>query len=165
MEQDRRKFLATSLTLAVSPMFAPRSAWGANDRLAYAVIGTGGRGRYLSQNFQKLGAECVAVCDVYAPNVEKALVDAPGARSISIIANCCGRRGIDAVVIATPDHQHIPADAALDARKDVDPEKPMSKSWKRASRSWKPSAHEADRPSRDAAPQRRVAHQGQKARG
>ena len=56
MEQDRRKFLATSLTLAASPMFVPRSAWGANDRLSYGVIGAGGRGRYLSQNFQKLGA-------------------------------------------------------------------------------------------------------------
>jgi hypothetical protein len=43
MEPDRRKFLAQSLALA-APIFVPRSAWSANDRLAYGVIGTGGRG-------------------------------------------------------------------------------------------------------------------------
>ena len=37
-------------------MFVPRRAWGANDRLAYGLIGAGGRGRYLNSNFQKLGA-------------------------------------------------------------------------------------------------------------
>ena len=31
MEQDRRKFLTSALTAA--PMFVPRSAWGANDRM------------------------------------------------------------------------------------------------------------------------------------
>src|SRR6266850_86516 len=81
MEQDRRKFMARSLALAAAPLFIPRSAWGANDRLAYGVIGTGGRGRYLSRNFQKLGAQCVAVSDVYEPNLEKARADSPGATS------------------------------------------------------------------------------------
>src|SRR5258708_38268952 len=75
MEQDRRKFMARSVALAAAPMFVPRSAWGANDRLAYAVIGTGGRGRYISRNFQKLGAQCVAVSDAYRPNLEKARGD------------------------------------------------------------------------------------------
>ena len=38
-------------------------------------------------------------------------------------------RGVDAVVIATPDHQHYPnLLAALDAKKDVYLEKPMSHS-------------------------------------
>src|SRR5450432_3905754 len=59
MPQDRRQFLASALTAA--PLFVPRSAWGANDRLAYGLIGSGGRGRYLQGNFQKLGAECVAI--------------------------------------------------------------------------------------------------------
>ena len=68
MQQDRRKFLADSVKLtaaAAAPLFIPRSAWGANDRMAYGLIGAGGRGRYLSRNFQKLGAECVAVSEVY----------------------------------------------------------------------------------------------------
>src|SRR5690242_8179360 len=114
MEHDRRNFLKKSL-LAAAPMFVPRSAWGANDRLAYGVIGTGGRGRYLSKNFQKLGAECVAVCDVYEPNVGKALADSPGAKSYIDYHELLRQNGIDAVVIATPDHQHYPClQAALD---------------------------------------------------
>ena len=36
MSQDRRQFL--SAALAAAPMFVPRSAWGANDRLAYGLI-------------------------------------------------------------------------------------------------------------------------------
>src|SRR5579859_6585908 len=49
-------------------------------------------------------------------------------RATSITTSCCGN-GIDAVVIATPDHQHYPClQAALDAKKDVYLEKPMSHS-------------------------------------
>ena len=129
MERNRRKFISESLTLAIAPMFVPRSAWGANDRLAYGVIGSGGRGRYLSHNFQKLGAECVCVCDVYEPNLDKALADAPGAKKYVDYRDLLRQEGVDAVVIATPDHQHYPClQAALDAKKDVYLEKPMSHS-------------------------------------
>ena len=79
MEQDRRKFLASALA---APLFVPRSAWGANDRLAYGLIGAGGRGRYLNQNFQKLGAECVAVAEVYDSNTREALKDSPKAKGV-----------------------------------------------------------------------------------
>src|SRR5215510_12821259 len=108
MEQDRSNFLASSVALAAAPLFVPRSAWGANDRLAYGVIGTGGRGRYLSRNFQKLGAQCVAVADVYEPNLEKARNDAPGASGYVDYRELLRQSGVDAVVIATPDHQHFP---------------------------------------------------------
>ena len=40
MEQHRRQFLSTAL--AAAPMFVPRKAWGANDRLAYGLIGREG---------------------------------------------------------------------------------------------------------------------------
>ena len=78
MPQDRRQFLASALTAA--PLFVPRSAWGANDRLAYGLIGAGGRGRYLQGNFQKLGAECVAMAEVYEPNLQNALKTTPDAK-------------------------------------------------------------------------------------
>ena len=78
MPQDRRQFLTTALTAA--PLFVPRSAWGANDRLAYGLIGSGGRGRYLQGNFQKLGAECVAIAEVYEPNLQNALKTTPDAK-------------------------------------------------------------------------------------
>jgi predicted dehydrogenase len=125
MSQDRREFLAT----AVAPLFVPRSTWGANDRLAYGLIGAGGRGRYLNQHFQKLGAECVAVADVYEPNAQLALKDSPGAKTFVEYRDLLASPGLDAVVIATPDHHHCPMLlAALDAKKDVYLEKPMSHS-------------------------------------
>src|SRR5450756_1038454 len=78
MPQDRRQFLASALSAA--PLFVPRSAWGANDRLAYGLIGSGGRGRYLQGNFQRLGAECVAIAEVYEPNLQNALKTTPDAK-------------------------------------------------------------------------------------
>ena len=133
MKQDRRDFLSTAL--AAAPLFVPRSAWGANDRLAYGLIGAGGRGRYLSGNFQKLGAECVAVAEVYEPNLKNALTAAPNAKSYVDYHDLLAQSGLDAVVIATPDHQHAPnLMAALDAKKDVYLEKPMSHSIEESQR-------------------------------
>jgi predicted dehydrogenase len=132
MQQDRRKFLATA---AAAPLFVPRSAWGANDRLAYGLIGAGGRGRYLNQNFQKLGAECVAIAEVYEPNAQSALKDSPNAKTFVEYHELLAAPGVDAVVIASPDHQHCPMLlAALDAKKDVYLEKPMSHSLEESRR-------------------------------
>jgi len=126
MEQDRRRFLASAIA---APLFIPRSAWGANDRLAYGLIGAGGRGRYLNGNFQKLGAECVAIADVYEPNTQEALKQSPQAKTCVDYHDLLAQPGVDAVVVASPDHQHCPMlMAALDAKKDVYLEKPMSHS-------------------------------------
>src|SRR5256714_11058525 len=125
MSQDRRSFLAS--TLAAAPLFVPRSAFGANDRIAYGLIGSGGRGRYLQGNFQKLGAECVAIAEVYDLNRNTALKTTPDAKTYIDYHELLAQPGIDAVVVATPDHQHAPClYAALDAKKDVYLEKPMS---------------------------------------
>jgi predicted dehydrogenase len=133
MEQDRRQFLGTAL--AAAPLFIPRQAWGANDRIAYAVIGAGGRGRYLNRNFQRLGAQCVAIAEVYEPHMERALMDSPGARSYLDYHDLLAHSGIDAVIVATPDHQHCPCLlAALEAGKDVYLEKPMSHSLEESGR-------------------------------
>jgi predicted dehydrogenase len=93
------------------------------------LIGAGGRGRYLNRNFQKLGAECVAISEVYEPNLALGLKDAPDAKSYVDYHELLAQSGVDAVVIATPDHQHYPnLLSALDAKKDVYLEKPMSHS-------------------------------------
>ena len=127
MEQDRRKFMTRAL--AAAPLFVPRSAWGANDRLAFGLIGAGGRGRYLTQSFLKLGAECVAIAEVYEPNTKSALKLAPQAKTYVDCHELLQQPGVDAVVVATPDHQHCPnLLAALAAKKDVYLEKPMSHS-------------------------------------
>ncbi len=126
MDRDRRNFIASALA---APLFVPRGAFGANDRLAYGRIGAGGRGRYLNQNFQKLGAKCVAVAEVYEPYVQAALKDSPQAKIFVDYHELLAQPGIDAVVIASPDHQHAPMlFAALEAKKDVYLEKPMSHS-------------------------------------
>ena len=127
MSQDRRQFLAAALTAA--PLFVPRSAWGANDRITYGLIGSGGRGRYLQGNFQKLGAECVAIAEVYEPNLQNALKTTPNAKPYVEYHDLLAQEGVDTVVVATPDHQHAPClYAALAAKKDVYLEKPMSHS-------------------------------------
>ncbi len=127
MASNRRDFLKTAA--ATAPLFIPRSAWGANDRVAYGLIAAGGRGRYLNDKFQKLGAECVALCDVYEPNLEAARKQSPDAKTYVDYHELLEQQGIDAVVIASPDHHHCPMLlAALAAHKDVYQEKPLSKS-------------------------------------
>ena len=133
MRQDRRKFIKDSVTAtavaAAAPMFVPRSAWGANERLTYGLIGSGGRGRAVSKIFQQLGAQCVAVADVYEPSLQAGLKEAPGAKSYVDYKDLLGQSGIDMVLIATPDHQHYPnLIDSLAAKKDVYLEKPMSHS-------------------------------------
>jgi predicted dehydrogenase len=132
VKQNRRSFLAATMA---APMFVPRSAWGANDRVAYGLIGAGGRGRYLNQNFQKLGAECVAVAEVYEPHTQAALKDSPNAKSYVEYHDLLAQPGLDAVVVASPDHHHCPMLlAALAAKKDVYLEKPMSHSLEESRR-------------------------------
>jgi predicted dehydrogenase len=121
----RRTFLAG---LAAAPAFVPSSAFGANERITYACIATGGRGRYLMNKFNGQGAQCLAVCDVYEPYVEQAKQIAPDAKAYGDYRELLdAHKNVDAVIIASPDHQHFPMlQAALDAKKDVYLEKPLS---------------------------------------
>ena len=74
MEPNRRTFLQG---LAAAPLFIPSAVRGANDRPAFGIVGVGNRGQWLHQTFQKLGAQCVAVCDVYEPTLERARSESP----------------------------------------------------------------------------------------
>ncbi len=126
MSQNRRQFLAAA---TAAPLFIPQSAFGANDRISYALIAAGGRGRYVSRVFQKLGAQCVAICDVYEPHIELAKKDAPDAKVYGDYRELLAQeKSLDAVLIASPDHHHCPMlMAAVAAKKDVYAEKPLSK--------------------------------------
>jgi predicted dehydrogenase len=127
MPNSRRQFLQGSLAAAAAPLIVPRTAWGANDRLAYGLIGAGGRGQFVSKAFQSLGCQCVALCDVYEPRLQEAQKAAPDAKAYVDYNDLLGQPGIDFVLVATPDHQHCPnLLAALKAGKDVYLEKPMS---------------------------------------
>ena len=126
MSQNRRQFLTAA---AAAPLFIPQSAFGANDRISYALIAAGGRGRGVSRVFQKLGAQCVAICDVYEPHIELAKQDSPDAKVYGDYRELLAQeKSLDAVLIASPDHHHCPMlMAAVAAKKDVYAEKPLSK--------------------------------------
>ncbi len=127
MESDRRQFLAA---MTAAPLFVPKRAFGANDQPSYALIASGGRGRYLNGMFQKAGARPVAICDIYEPNLKKALEQAPDAKPYEDYRELLDKeKNIDFVVLAGPDHHHCPMLlAALAAGKDAYAEKPLSRS-------------------------------------
>ena len=74
------------------------------------------------------GAEFVAVADVYEPFTERAKEWAGGAAErYKDFRRLLERKDVDAVLIATPDHWHIPAAVlACQAGKDVYVEKPVT---------------------------------------
>ncbi len=123
MDPDRRGFLK-----GIAPLILPAAARGANDRPAFGAIGAGNRGRWLHQTLQKLGAQCVAVCDVYELFRDRAKSESPaGVRAYVNHKDLLAQKGIDFVMIATPDHHHCPMLLdALAAGKDVYIEKPLS---------------------------------------
>jgi predicted dehydrogenase len=151
----RRQFVKSALGAGValgaaSPtVFAQEKVQGANDRLQLAVIGVGGRGRYLLRWVMETGgqmvppapppwapppkppdprlaARVVAVCDVYEKRKREAQTFS-GADGTLDYRRVLDRKDVDAVIIATPDHWH--ARMALEAiarGKDVYLEKPVT---------------------------------------
>lgn len=89
-------------------------AIGANDRINLALIGCGGRGRYILQNMAKPcdpNIGLVAVCDIwkshlahYTGEAEKLFGTRP--KACADYHNVLEDADVDAVIIATPDHQH-----------------------------------------------------------
>ena len=100
----------------------------AGDRVRGAIIGAGGRGRYLTGEFKEIGVEMAAVCDVYEANLQAGLTAAStGAKPYGEYRRLLEDKSIDVVVIATPDHWHAQVTIdAVEAGKDVYVEKPMT---------------------------------------
>jgi hypothetical protein len=147
---NRRKFLqdscATTASLLLGPAVIPGSALGKNGsvppskRVALGHIGVGGQGGGLLGGFLGLPqGQSVAVCDPlrnrrdeqakrvedhYASERQKGSYK--GCTACHDFRELLAREDIDAVVIATPDHWHVPiALAAVRAGKDVYVEKPL----------------------------------------
>lgn len=116
---------AISLSLA-GP--STRQVLGANDRVRVGAIGTGRQALSNIKAFQKHGAEVVAVCDVYEPNLAKGKAQAgDGAASHKDFRRVLDDKTIDMVIVATPDHWHaLPMLMACQAGKDVFVEKPVA---------------------------------------
>jgi predicted dehydrogenase len=131
----RRRFLGVSLGATTGLLAgwrpAPASAIGANDRIRVGIIGTGGRARGLMRNLKDLpGQEIVSVSDVYEPRMlEAAEITGGRAAKVSDYRRILDDKGVDAVLIGTPDHWHKAMTIeAVAAGKDVYVEKPVSHS-------------------------------------
>jgi len=101
---------------------------GANDKVRLGAIGVGERGRSDMGKFQTAGgADVVAVCDIYADQIDKAKSKAPQATSYTDHRKLLEQKDLDVVLIATPDHWHTQVTIdALNAGKDVYVEKPLT---------------------------------------
>ncbi|MEK6234554.1 MAG: Gfo/Idh/MocA family oxidoreductase, partial [Planctomycetales bacterium] len=136
-DTNRRTFLkragagATALAISSQPNQARAAA---NEKITLGVIGCGGRGSGVAQQFAgEENCEVAYVCDPderRAESLAKKLTGKRGNRrpeSVADLRTILADRGVDAVLIATPDHWHAPAAIlACDAGKHVYVEKPCS---------------------------------------
>ena len=145
---SRRSFLKTAAAAtAAAPFILPSHIWSAetkpNDRLALGFIGMGTQNRGLLSGFlAHKQTQVLAVCDVDTnrrDNAKKMVEDFYANKTPGVSYKGCdthrdfreliGRKDIDAVVIATPDHWHaFIAVTAATAKKDIYCEKPLCES-------------------------------------
>jgi predicted dehydrogenase len=130
---SRRTFLhdvsLTAAGLAAAGYTATARGFPANETLQVGCIGTGGRCRRLMQSLAQIaGVKITAVCDVWDVHLQqgKQLADAK-ATAVKDYRALLDRPDVDAVLIGTPDHWHVPLTiAACAAGKDVYVEKPLT---------------------------------------
>lgn len=137
VDVSRRQFLkGAGAAMVAGPTILSRSLWGAeapSNQVGLALIGAGGRGNgLLGEHLQVPHARFVAVCDCYQDRRERlsnALNAHYGDTSVQAYADfreVLERDDVDAIIVATPDHWHVPiAMAASRAGKDMYVEKPL----------------------------------------
>ena len=126
---QRRSFLRTAAFTAASYS----RIMGANDRVGMALIGAGRRGREVMKAFVDTGrVDLKVICDVYDVQRERGrqmLVTGAMEKPFECATHefALARGGVDAVLVAAPDHWHLDlATAAFAARKHVYLEKPAT---------------------------------------
>ena len=137
---SRRTFLrsaaAGTTALAMTATSYARVA-GANDRIAVGQIGCGNRGfgahmKGVHDHAEEQNVEIVAVCDVWTEHLDRAAAQVEkwhgrAPRRTSSFEEVLAMQDVDAVMIASPDHQHaMHLEAAAKAGKDAYCEKPLS---------------------------------------
>jgi predicted dehydrogenase len=127
---DRRGFLSRSLATAAALGTAAR---GAADAVGVAVVGVNGMGLFHTRTLAaRKDVRLVALCDPdpgALARAAKAVQDAGGGKPdlVSDFRTLLDRKAIEAVVVATPHHWHVPiALRVMQAGKDVYLEKPAS---------------------------------------
>ncbi|NOY58684.1 MAG: Gfo/Idh/MocA family oxidoreductase [Calditrichaeota bacterium] len=133
---NRREFLsgtaaATSLAFTIVPghVLGGQGQTAPSDKLNVAGVGIGGMGKNNVRNCAKGGANIVALCDVdwdYAEDVFNEFPDAEKYKDFSVMLE--KQKDIDAVIVATPDHNHaVVAMAAMQMGKHVYVQKPLTR--------------------------------------
>jgi predicted dehydrogenase len=121
---------------------------GANCRVSMALIGSGRRGReVMKAHLDTDQADLRVICDIYAAQRDRArtLLALSGNKPYQCTAHeeALAQPGIDAILIATPDHLHLDmAKAAFAAGKHVYLEKPREQIF--GGQAWKGSVRARD---------------------
>ena len=126
----RRRFIAKSAfgasSLFLTGLASFRARGGsANEKLNIAMIGVANQAAY---NLSNVSTEnIVALCDVDDTLLAAAAQKHPGAKTYNDFRRLLDQKGIDAVVVATPDHTHAVASvAALNSGRHLYCEKPLT---------------------------------------
>ena len=129
---NRREFMGRCMKsttgLAIASLLSHERVQGANERNRIGLIGAGGRGQEIFKSALKCpNVEAVAAADVYTRRLEEVRKFVPQFKTYRDFRPLLDDKSIDAVLIATPQHQHalnfVPA---LQAGKDVYQEKTMA---------------------------------------
>lgn len=130
---SRRGVLRGIGSAVAAPMIVPSRLLGADapsNRLRIGLIGTGGMCWGNASNIHHHGGgDIVALCDVNRPNMTRyqQAYKVPAERCFQDFRELLSLKDIDAVIIATPDHWHVPISiAAAKAGKHVYCQKPLS---------------------------------------
>ncbi|MGB1761504.1 MAG: Gfo/Idh/MocA family protein [Verrucomicrobiales bacterium] len=108
---SRRKFIKSASIGALGFQVVPSRVFGANERVALAGIGAGGKGSSDIAGARDAGAEVVGLCDVDAGRLNQAVKKYPGSKGYTDYRKLFDELGksIDAVTVSTPDHMHFHA--------------------------------------------------------
>lgn len=112
---SRRGFLQSSavgaVALSAGRLLGQDKKEPASERLQVGVIGVAGQGEY-NLNGVAAHANIAALCDVDEKRAGKARERFPQATFTADFRKLIDQKGLDAVVVATPDHTHAVATAA-----------------------------------------------------
>ena len=126
---SRRDFAKRTVAAGFATALGYMRVLGANERIRLGFIGVGNRGDQVLDAFlRSRDAEVVAICDLYPPYLDFASQKiGTHPRQFKDYRALLDMKGIDAVVISTPDHWHaLQTIHACQAGKDVYVEKPLA---------------------------------------
>jgi predicted dehydrogenase len=129
---SRRQFLQGAALAAGLTLLGPGLArsYAANEAVHVGVIGVQGMGRGNHRALERCEAKIAGLCDVERNRLQKAGQDHPKVKQWTDFREMIAeQKGLDAVMVSTPDHTHAVASlAAMQAGLHVATEKPLTHS-------------------------------------